>query len=88
MGGHTPAGTPLQPAGDETIHLGEGLFENSPVLAQDLRVGGAPLLQGRKQVSVPGFLQWRPYTPLTYTPLTSHLSLGHVGSADVSVSRL
>lgn len=34
------------------------------------------------------FLQWRSYTSLTYTTLTSHLSLGHVGSADVSVSRL
>lgn len=50
--GHTPAGTPSQP-GEETIHLGEALFENSPVLAQDLRVGGAPLLQGQKQESVP-----------------------------------
>lgn len=40
-------------AGEEIIHLGEALFENSPVLAQDLRVGGAPLLQGQKQESVP-----------------------------------
>lgn len=64
--GHTSAGTPSQ-SGEETIHLGEALFENSPVLAQDLRVGGAPLLHGQKQESVPA-------VAILHAPHLTHLS--------------